>query len=109
MLADAQAGRTVADPFAGVAGSLSPYRRLPECHRLLRELALQFRRRQSSRLQDAPTWLRSNPLSAPTILGVGINLELHSTHAVVEIPAEDAHIRGTGANHLAHVEGICVR
>jgi hypothetical protein len=29
MLADAQAGRTVADPFAGLAGSLSPYQGLP--------------------------------------------------------------------------------
>ena len=108
MLADAQAGRTVTDPFAGVAGSLSPYQGLPECHRLLRELALQFCRSQSSRLQDAPTWLQSNPLSATTILGLGSNLELHSTHAIVEVPAKDAHIRGTGANHLAHVEGVCV-
>src|SRR6516162_3064267 len=40
---------------------------------------------------------------------MGHHLELHSTHAVVEVPAKDAHIRGIGTDHLAHFEGICVR
>src|SRR6516225_5277941 len=31
------------------------------------------------------------------------------TPAVVEVPAKDAHVRGIGTDHLAHLEGICVR
>ena len=42
------------DPFARIAGPLSPGARLPERDRVLRKLALQFSRRQSSRLQTAP-------------------------------------------------------
>src|SRR5262249_24118189 len=99
MLADAQAGRTPVGPFAGFAGSLPPQGGLPERHRLLRELALQFRRRQSSRLQDAAARLQPDPLSAAAVLGVGADMEFHSTPAVVEIPAEDAHIRGIGTDH----------
>jgi hypothetical protein len=39
----------------------------------------------------------------------GPHVELHSTLGVVEVPAKDAHIRGIGADHLAHFEGICLR
>jgi SAM-dependent methyltransferase len=93
-------------------GSLDRCRRkedLPERHRLLRKLALQFCRRQSSRLQDAPTRLQPDPLSATAILGLGPHVELHSTLGVVEVSAKDANIRGIGADHLAHFEGFCLR
>ena len=93
-------------------GSLDHCRReggLPERYRILRQLALQFCRRQSSRLQDAPIRLQPDPLSATAILGVGPHVELHSTLGVVEVSAKDAHIRGIGTDHLAHFEGICLR
>ena len=46
LLADAQAGRAPAHPLARVAGLLSPGKGLSERHRVFRELALQFSRRQ---------------------------------------------------------------
>ena len=50
--------------------------------------------------------MRGKSLSTIAILGVGPYLELHSTPAFVEVPAQDADIRGIGTDHLAHIEGV---
>jgi hypothetical protein len=48
-------------------------------------------------------------VSAAAILGLGPDLELHSAHAAVEVPAQDAHIHRVGMDHLAHIEDVRVR
>src|SRR5262249_46088900 len=105
LLAIAQARRTPVDPFARITRSLSSGAGLPQRHGLLRELALQFSRRQSSRFQAAPSRLQPDPLPAAPPLGLGHHVELYSTPAVVGGSAADANDGGAGMDHLAHVVG----
>ena len=60
--ADAQAGRTPANPLTGVAGSLSAQGGLPERHRFFRQLALQLRRCQSTFVYKLRRFSASNPI-----------------------------------------------
>ena len=96
LLADAQAGRAPAHPLARVAGFLSPGKGLSERDRVFRELALQFSRRQYSRLQVASARLRPDTLSAPAVLGLGHDLEFHPAPDALEVQAADAHHGGAG-------------
>ena len=109
LLAHAQARRPPAHPFTGIAGSLSPGAGLPQRHCLLRQLALQFSRRQPSGVQAAPARLQADPLSPFAILGLGPDAQLHPAPAVVEVQAEDANHGGHGKDHLAHIQGVRLR
>src|SRR5207253_342555 len=69
----------------------------------------QFSWRQFARLQAAPSWFRPNPLPTIAVLGLGANVQLHSTPVAVEVSVTHADHGRSGTHHLAYVEGVCVR
>ena len=75
LLEHAQAGRARADPVARITGLLSPRKGFSERHRVLRELALQFSRRQHPGVQVTAARICPDTLSASAVLGLGPNLE----------------------------------
>ena len=70
--------------------------------RVLQQVALQFTRLKSSRLQGASTRIQPDPLSAT--LGLGPHVEFHSSHALVEVPAQDADVRGITSQSFLNTE-----
>src|SRR5262249_55901326 len=90
LLAIAQAWRAAAHSFARIPGCLSSRASLSQRHPVLRKLALQFSWRQFARLQTSPSWFRPNPLSTIAVLGLGANVQLHSTPVAVEVSVTHA-------------------
>src|SRR5262249_61602682 len=55
------------------------------------------------------SWFRPNPLPTIAVLGLGANVQLHSTPVAVEVSVTHADHGRSGTHHLAYVEGVCVR